>query len=330
MITVAHSKNRPTDDAIAQRIGEILEAIKTPEHADDIIEIRKIVRKNVPFFFRSYFAAYLLKDALSGGRGQRDRDRKEPKREREGGQLRDREGGQPRKGGAPLDAKRSREEPRRENREERRPEEKKGERMPPLPEGVEAATLFVSAGRKRHFYPRHLLELFADAGIPRESIGEIRLFDNYTFVQILASDANEAVEKLDGAPFKGRKLTVSFARKKEEPSEERRPSVPSVEGRAEEERSEDPSFATDELLPEEEAADLEEEGAAEDQGIDFDSGAAGEGLDSEGADESAADSSFEDVLYDPESESSEDGLDDEDSEGGLEELGSVDEENEPK
>jgi hypothetical protein len=270
---VAQSKNRPSDDEIAQRIGEILEAIRTPEHADDIIEIRKIVRKNVPFFFRSYFA-YLLKDSLMGGfkSGPRDRDRNgrnQPKREQQPrDQLRDsgRDQGKKVQNQEPKQ-KQNRPEPKTGRQDKgrqdgarqndagldgERSEERKNERMAPLPEGVEAATLFVSAGRKRHFYPRHLLELFVGADIPRESIGEIRLFDNYTFVQIIASDAAKAVANLDGAVFKGRKLTVNFARKKDEATDEL---TSSDEGASRDEIHDDPAANVDRGYGDEEAND---------------------------------------------------------------------------
>jgi RNA recognition motif-containing protein len=293
---VAQSKNIPSGTEIAQRIKDILEAIKSPEHADDIIELRKVFRKNVPFFFRSYFAAYLLKQSLSSGAkgGQRDQGRNrnqgkdsqrdQPKRDERKTQ-RDpvAQGGKPQREREPLT-----------DDEQRKREERKNERTPPLPEGVESATLFVSAGRKRHFYPRHLLELFAGAGIPRESIGEIRLFDNYTFVQILAEDAQAAVSSLDGALFKGRKLTVNFARKKDE-SEEPAPRRESSNADAYSESESDSDSAADiesdsEDRPEydEEAADAladesDEDLAAESDG--YDDGQAlsdGEGIDSEG------------------------------------------------
>jgi hypothetical protein len=290
---VAQSKNIPSGTEIPQRIKDILEAIKSPEHADDIIELRKIFRKNVPFFFRSYFAAYLLKQSLaSGAKGvQRDQGRnrnqvkdsqrdQQKREERKGTKDANSQGGKPQRD----------REPATED-ELRKREERKNERTPPLPEGVESATLFVSAGRKRHFYPRHLLELFAGAGIPRESIGEIRLFDNYTFVQILAEDAQGAVSSLDGALFKGRKLTVNFARKKDESDDQapRRESAKDesyAEGgpEADDEPNAVPA-GEDQLDYEEEAADAiadDDGSSAESDG--YDDGQAlsdGEGIDSD-------------------------------------------------
>jgi len=280
-----------TEGELAARIKGIMDAIRSPAHADDIIELRRILKKHVPFYFRSYFAAYLLKDLVESGRQgprqdgerqdgeRRDGERRDGERrdggrrdgEGKGGQRREGERKEPRsaaergngsrragerrdgerkdgrgsdrrgrdaegRGGAAsagsANAGRDRSEKRggdRSRQDERKPERpaqeqaepRKQERHPPLPEGVESATLFVSAGRKRHFYPRHLLELFEGGGIPQDKVGEIRLFDNYMFVQIAADVAQEAVTRMDGVDFKGRKLAVNFARKREDEAERR-------------------------------------------------------------------------------------------------------------
>jgi hypothetical protein len=228
------NKLRLSEGELAARIRSIMDAIRSPEHADDIIELRRILRKHVPFFFRSYFAAYLLKDLVESGRpGPRAKQGGEGKRDqaRRGGESRGSDDrGDEERGRRDKEAKRQepkRQEARPRQGGEQRPrqggnaervasEPRKQERQPPLPEGVEAATLFVSAGRKRHFYPRHVLELLEEGGTPREKVGEIRLFDNYMFVQIAADAADEAISRLDGLEFKGRKLAVNHARKRDE------------------------------------------------------------------------------------------------------------------
>jgi hypothetical protein len=228
VLSVANRKFKQSEHDVERTIKGIMAVINSPEHADDIIELRRVLRRNVPFFFRSYFAAYLLKDLLETGRKGPSRQGPQPQRD-----LGPRQEGRKDQGATPRDGRQDRQQPkpkdaRREERQprpdraaaERQPQERidsqKQERHPPLPEGVETATLFVSAGRKRHFYPRHLLEIFEEAGIPGDAVGEIRLFDNYTFVEVRSERAEEAISRMDGVAFKGRKLTVNRARKKDE------------------------------------------------------------------------------------------------------------------
>jgi len=238
---VAKTRLKVGEHEIARRIQNILLAIRSPEHADDIIELRRIVRKQVPFYFRSYFAAYLLKDMLETGRrgpssarpkadesrGREDNGREKPQTVRKSRETQPAKGSSPR-GGQGLQ-ERSAGDARPGREQARGQEARRQERQPPLPEGIESATLFVSAGRKRHFYPRHILEMMEEAGIANSSVGEIRLFDNYTFVQIAAEAAETAIAKLDGASFKGRRLSVKYARKREESSENETRAVPAEE-----------------------------------------------------------------------------------------------------
>jgi DbpA-like RNA binding protein len=77
------------------------------------------------------------------------------------------------------------------------------------------ASIFVSAGRNRRVHARDLVTLFTSAdGVSREDVGQIKVLDNYSFVEVATSKAKLAIDALDGSDFRGRKLTVNFARKK--------------------------------------------------------------------------------------------------------------------
>jgi len=54
------------------------------------------------------------------------------------------------------------------------------------------------------------------AQIEREHIGEIRVLDNYSFVQVLTDDAEAVISALNESEYRGRKLAVSYSRKREE------------------------------------------------------------------------------------------------------------------
>jgi hypothetical protein len=76
-------------------------------------------------------------------------------------------------------------------------------------------SIFVSAGRNRRIHARDLVTLFTSAdGVSRDDIGQIKVLDNYSFVELEASKAKDAIEKLNGTELRGKKLTVNYARRK--------------------------------------------------------------------------------------------------------------------
>lgn len=78
-------------------------------------------------------------------------------------------------------------------------------------------TIFVSIGRNRRVFPRDLSKLFTQTlDIPPADVGSIKVLDNYSFIDIPSSHAQTAIDTLDGTDFHGRKITVNFARNKEE------------------------------------------------------------------------------------------------------------------
>lgn len=111
------------------------------------------------------------------------------------------------------------EKKRGESRQESRTEARESARNEPrvsLPEDL-ATTLFVSIGRNRRVYPRDIISLIMqNSGIEREHIGEIRVLDNYSFVQVLTVDAEKVIETLNEVEYRGRKLSVSHSRKRDE------------------------------------------------------------------------------------------------------------------
>ncbi len=76
-------------------------------------------------------------------------------------------------------------------------------------------TIFVSIGKNRKVFPRDLARLFNKAlDIDPKEIGTIKVLDNYSFIDVPQDAAPKAIEKLDGVEFRGRNITVNFARKK--------------------------------------------------------------------------------------------------------------------
>jgi len=84
-----------------------------------------------------------------------------------------------------------------------------------LPEG-EAKNLFISIGKNRRLFPREIITLLiSKTSCAREDIGIIRILDNYSFIQVRDTKADEIIESLTGHKFRGRTLTVNYAKPKD-------------------------------------------------------------------------------------------------------------------
>jgi hypothetical protein len=107
-----------------------------------------------------------------------------------------------------------------------------GEKAPALPPDAapgprpflaeeESRRLFVSIGRNRRVFPREILGLIITrAQVAREDIGMIRILDSYSFVQVRDTVADTIIEALNGTVFRGRPMTVNYARLKREEGRE--------------------------------------------------------------------------------------------------------------
>ena len=172
------------EEQITAFLKEAVETVKTEEDPDVLNAYRKIFRKNVPFTLRSYIAAYLIKEC-EGSAFPRSR----PYSRRPNPRFGDRSRGYV---------------------SDRPPTER------PMLEPSESVSIFMSVGRSRRVFPRDIITLLIqNADISRERIGDIRILDNYSFVQVMNEDADKIIEKLNDFPYRGKNLSVSYSRKPE-------------------------------------------------------------------------------------------------------------------
>jgi hypothetical protein len=159
-----------------QIISLVLEKIKTEVDLQTLDEYRRLFKKETSLFNRSLAAAYLLM-LCDQGKTLRLKDyRKEP---------------------VPSGKD-----------EDSRPD---AQRYPLADK--ESTRLFFSVGRSRRVFPREILGIInTKTAIPREDIGAIRILDNYSFVQVRDSVAEKIIEALNGMVFRGRPLTVNYAK----------------------------------------------------------------------------------------------------------------------
>jgi hypothetical protein len=155
----------------------ILEKIHTEADPELLNEYRSLLRKKTSLFNRSYVGAYLLMQLEEGNGG------------------RHRRGGRSAVPHAEVSKDSFKNEPNRS-----------------LPE-EESVRLFFNIGRNRRVFPRELLQLIGTkTPVSRDDVGTIRILDNYSFVQVRNSAADEIIAALKGASFRGKTLTVNYAR----------------------------------------------------------------------------------------------------------------------
>jgi hypothetical protein len=252
-------------DRVKNRIKESLDKLYTEVDPALLNRYRGLFKQEVSLFKRSYFAAYLLWEAdQKGGRFPARRYQEGASSEGSGRYRRlSEEGRAPREGDAP--------------------------RVYPLAE-EESIRLFVSIGRSRRVFPREILGLIlSKTSISKDDIGAIRILDNYSFVQVRTTVAELIIESLNGKPFRGRPLSVNYARSRKdadnpdsepgdsaasfegsampEPSPEER-SIPHESGFVEEDDAEEGSFDEDDGFEDEEdhsaGSDAEQKSGDED------------------------------------------------------------------
>ena len=191
------------EEQLISSLKDLIEAIKTQENPEELNLYRRIFKKAVPLTMRSYVAAYLIKQAGIGG----SRIYKKDNRNGLG------------KGSF-----------------------KQNSARPSRPKVIlaeeESTSLFIGVGRKRGIFPKDIITLLIQgAGISREHIGDIRILDNYCFVQVMQDEAENIIEKLNNSYYRGKNLTVSHSRRPEDENFEDSETFENIENYAEEENS---------------------------------------------------------------------------------------------
>lgn len=179
-------------------LEDAVSKVKTEEDPVILTEYKKLFKKVVPLTLRSYIGAYLAKNALGGGTGFRHRPRRDKFSSRD----------------------------RRHDNFARNMNDEDGGSRPKTPRVVideaDATTIFIGIGRNRHVFPRDLVGLIAQVvQLDRERIGTIKVLENYSFVQLYKEDADKVINTLNGYDYRGRKLAVSFSRKREDTEDEK-------------------------------------------------------------------------------------------------------------
>lgn len=79
----------------------------------------------------------------------------------------------------------------------------------------EFTRLFISIGKNRKIFPKDLVALFTTKlNLTKNQIGVVKVLDNYSFLEISSGVAERAISVLSGFNYKGKYISVNYARKK--------------------------------------------------------------------------------------------------------------------
>jgi hypothetical protein len=168
------------DDEFLDFVRTIAGKVKSGEDAEEIVRLKKLFKKNIPLGMRTNVGVFIAKQYL------------------------ERNGGHSSYGQQPQGQREFSHHP-----------------FHNMLDSAQSVTIYIGVGRTRHVFIRDIISLLVThGGLPRSRIGEIRVLDSYTFVQLHADDADGVIAKLSGCDFHGRNITVGYSRKNDGPPED--------------------------------------------------------------------------------------------------------------
>ena len=173
------------NDNRGQRIKELVEEMKLYNNPQELEDMRKLMRKNVPLMMRGYLLAYLYVKSSSNGKTAR---------------------------------------PAREQRADRaeRPERTNGnpdrsERKQPKPGLENAVSFYINVGKASKGSAHEMVDFICEkTGLSSEDILSVAYKQNYSFVYITRDKAEGVIEAVTGQTYKGRKVKMNFSKEKDE------------------------------------------------------------------------------------------------------------------
>ncbi len=205
-----------SDDPVDPRFKDLLDQFERHIREDADLERLKVIRRQIrtalPLSVRRYLPAYLLQEAVGAGvpRAAAGRDRPV---------ATDRKPPRPAERPAPVErpAERSERAADAESTSAAGSPVAREDAAPPEADGGgdEMARLFVSVGRSRRVSRQMLADLFvAKLDLPHDHLGEVRVLDNFSFIEVPSEFAQAAIDKISGETLNGRRVNVDYARSK--------------------------------------------------------------------------------------------------------------------
>ena len=163
---------------IVVALDHMMKKLREEENPEELKIYRRFFKKKVPFNLRGYLIGYLLKDSI----------------------LRDQSSTSISKATSKISTK------KRINQNSHNKSSNTS---------TDIKRLFVSIGRNKRVNRNEIIELFiSKTSLTESDFGEIRILNYYSFVEVPRRFADDVIFILSGINFKGRKITVDFAREK--------------------------------------------------------------------------------------------------------------------
>lgn len=213
-----------SDDPVDPRFKDLLDQFERHIREDADLERLKVIRRQIrtalPLSVRRYLPAYLLQEVVGAGVPRTSAGRTAAGRDRPAATDR-----KPPRPAAPAErpapverpAERSERPAEAESASAAGPPAAREDAAPPEADGGggEMARLFVSVGRSRRVSRQMLADLFvAKLDLPHDHLGEVRVLDNFSFIEVPSEFAQAAIDKISGETLNGRRVNVDYARSK--------------------------------------------------------------------------------------------------------------------
>lgn len=179
-------------DIRGQKIKELVEEMKLYNNPQELEDMKKLMKKNVPFAMRGYLMAYLYVTRANA--------QAKPKAER------------PDRGNRPERAERT--------EKAEKAVEKSDKPQQPKPALENATSFYVNVGKVSKGSARELVDFICEvSGLTSDDIVSVAYKQNYSFVYIKNDKIDGVIEKVTGQSYKGRKVKMNFSKEKETAAE---------------------------------------------------------------------------------------------------------------
>lgn len=171
------------NEILIDKIKETVEKIKNDKNPEQLDQIRKLVKKNVPFTLRGYFSAYLVREFLNNTRTNRKPNTNK--------------------------AKQFTLSPQTQNNAKTNNEEHFN--------NDKIKTLYLNIGKIKRLFAKDLSKMLQEElNINREDIYFLKVHDKYSFISMSEENCEKAIELLNGKEINGRIAKINYSNRKEE------------------------------------------------------------------------------------------------------------------
>lgn len=202
---------RIDENGIKTFLDESIKHVKVDCNISELKAIKKVYKESVPLFLRSYLASYLIKEVQ---RLQKELDNVRPEKQEKDADYKD--------------IKRSIHNlfHRKGNEADKKISSNVGKNTVSTNKVVSTATntnkspmktVFIGIGKNKRVMVKDIVGILTHVvNIEKNKIGNIKIYPNYSFVELEEEDAKKAITALNGYEYKRQSLNVDYSKVKSE------------------------------------------------------------------------------------------------------------------